>query len=173
MPFRQLYWMGIRYYHCLDYWLVLGQLYVILQFAKLPSITCTWIESRLVLLVSRIELAHVNWDFVAPLVAWTFIYVFQHPNTAGATQRLPGGQILTIQPGAQSQPHTVVRQAVPTPVNVSRTQPGIRATMPQTLPTAVRTMAPGGGSSVSHGVGQPSGAAQGMPSCCSSLDSYL
>ncbi|XP_045193372.2 transcription initiation factor TFIID subunit 4-like [Mercenaria mercenaria] len=87
----------------------------------------------------------------------------RHPNT-GATQRLPNSQILTIQPGAQSQPQTVVRQAVPAPVNASRIQPGIRVTMPGSMQTVVRTTAPGGTSTVghSHGVssGQQSAAAQ-------------
>lgn len=88
--------------------------------------------------------------------------ILQHPNTGG-TQRLPSGQILTIQP--QTQPQTVVRQAVPAPVNVSRAQPGIRVSMPGSLQTVVRTTVPGGTSTVgqSHGVpaGQPSTAAQG------------
>lgn len=75
--------------------------------------------------------------------------------TAGTptAQRLPSGQIISVQQGAQSQPG--VRPTTPGPVNIVRTQPGVvRATLPQNVPPARTTAA----SSTS---GQPAGAAQG------------
>ncbi|KAL4234340.1 hypothetical protein ACF0H5_005991 [Mactra antiquata] len=76
----------------------------------------------------------------------------RHP-TAGATHRLPSGQII-LQPGAQTQPQTIVRQAVPAPVNTARPQQGVRVTMSQSV---VRTSTPSGQQT---SAGQPSVAAQ-------------
>lgn len=65
---------------------------------------------------------------------------------------MPSGQILTIQQGAQSQ--SVVRQAVPSPVNTVRPQSGVRVSVPQNVP-AVRTTA------AAVSTAQPAAAAQG------------
>jgi len=76
--------------------------------------------------------------------------LFQHAN-AGTAQRLPGGQILTIQQGAQSQ--SIVRQALPSPIHTVRPQAGGR------VPHNVQSMrtTPSGSSSA-----QPAAAAQGQ-----------
>ncbi|XP_052816310.1 transcription initiation factor TFIID subunit 4-like [Mya arenaria] len=65
----------------------------------------------------------------------------RHP-ASGQTQRLPTGQIVHIQHGTPGQPHTAVRQAVPSPINTARPQSGVRVSMPQNVQAMVRTSAP-------------------------------
>ncbi|KAL3859934.1 hypothetical protein ACJMK2_010113 [Sinanodonta woodiana] len=72
------------------------------------------------------------------------------PMSQSQPQRLPG-QLVTIQQQPHSQPQTVVRQAVHSPVVVARPQVSAASTAQVPLQAVVRTVAPG----VTATIGQP------------------